>query len=64
MKKKLLVIEAWFEDEFDPPEIFVGGDHCDEDCGLCPFFHWDDEFFKGYCPLAGEFEDCPIKRFF
>ena len=64
MARKLLVLDVDFDDEFEPPEIFVGGEASEEDCYLCPFFHWDDEYFKGFCPLTGEFEDCPIKRFF
>lgn len=59
MKKQ---IEIDFPEDFSPPDKFEFGHGCSQNDFSCPFYQCSD--LDAWCAIAGDNEDCPIKRYF
>lgn len=58
---KKIELEVRFKDDFVPAEIYYEeNNHCNGDC---PFWASDFEL-GGWCCIATDGEECPIKKYF
>lgn len=58
---KKIELELCFPDEFVPPEKYYDGN---KEChGECPFWNEDWEL-GGWCKIAADGEECPLKKYF